>query len=255
MSKELFVVIGLPNSGRTTWINKTYSGDNTVIIDESSYPKLFKEGRLVENEFYNSKDWVEAQVKEQMEKENPVERIVVVPLQTRPDHWLGFLELVKIYEYKFTPIRPPHGSFYYKTNVFGNMFEQIDSIKKSTTNRFPKVFKDKDKKKNKEEDEVKENKYLFNNLNNEFLSTWSFLNFNNIKACDSDPEKWIKMINNEFKSSINYTIKSKAIYETRLAKEQAKAIEKAKQEVVEKAKIVIEQVVEDVKEVVVEATE
>ena len=202
-----------------------------------------------------------------MEKENPVETIVVVPLQTRPDHWLGFLELVKIYEYKFTPIRPPHGSFYYKTNVFGHMFEQIESIKKSTTNRFPKVVKD--KKKNKEEDEVKENKYLFNNLTNEFLSTWSFLNFNNIKACDSNPEKWIKMINNEFKSSINYTIKSKAIYEARLVKEQAKAVEKAKQEAVEKAKleaaekskqeaekakIVIQQVVEDVNEVVVDAT-
>ncbi len=257
MSKELFVVIGLPNSGRTTWINKTYTGENTVVIDETAYPKLYKEGRLQENEFFNSKDWVQTQVKEQMEKENPTGRIVVVPLQTRPDHWLGLLELAKTHEYKFTPIRPTHGSFYYKTNLFGNMFEQIESIKKSTVNRFPKVVKDK-KKVNKEEDEVRENQYLFNNLNNEFLSAWNFLNFNNIRAGDSNPEKWIKMITNEFQSSIYYTNKSKAAFEARLAKEQAKAAEKARLEAVEKARLeAVEKaknIIEEVKEVVVEAT-
>ena len=42
MSKELIVVIGLPCSVRTTWINSNYTGPNTVVIDETAYPKLFK---------------------------------------------------------------------------------------------------------------------------------------------------------------------------------------------------------------------
>ncbi len=246
MSKELIIVNGLPNTGRTTWVNKTYTGDNTVIIEESSYPKLLKEGRYQESEFFNSIDWVEARVKEQMEKSNPAGQIVVIPLQTRPDHWLGMLELAKTHEYKFTPIRPQHGSLYYKSNLFGNMFEQIESIKKSTINRFPKIVKD--KKNKKDETEVKENQHLFTNLNNEFLCTWSFVNFNNIKAGDSNPEKWIKMINNEFQSSIYYAAKTKVALEARIAKEQARAIEKLKQEAEEKAKLELAQMTKAMEE-------
>ncbi len=240
MSKELIIVTGLPNTGRTTWVNKTYTGENTVIIEESSYPKLLKDGKYQESEFFNSIEWVVAQVKEQMEKSNPTGQIVVIPLQTRPDHWLGMLELAKTHEYKFTPIRPPHESLYYKTRLFGNMFEQIESIKKSTTNRFPKVVKDKKKNKN-DEDEVKENQYLFTNLSHEFLCAWNFLNFNKIRAGDSNPEKWIKMINDEYKSSIYYAAKTKAAHEARVAKEQARAIEKLKQEAEQKAKLEAEQ--------------
>ena len=271
MSKELFVVIGLPNSGRTTWITSNYTGSNTVLIDETAYPKLFKEGRYQEVEFFNSIDWVTKQVLDLMEKST--ERIVVSVLQPIPYTWLSIVELAKTHEYKFTPVKPINGSLFYKSNQFGNMFDQMDSIKKSTGKRFPRFIKD--KKKGQDDDEERENPNLFNNFTNGFLSAYTFFNSNNYRLAGLEPEKWIDLITLNYKAAIlkeqqvkntrdTKVTKEKARQEAEIAKQeaekarqeakQAKQAEKVKREA-EKTKQETVDEIEEVKEVVEEVKE
>jgi hypothetical protein len=232
MSKELVVVIGLPNSGRTTWITSNYTGPNTVVIDETAYPKLFKEGRYQEVEFFNSIEWVTKQVLDLMEKST--ERIVVSVLQPIPYTWLSIVELAKTHEYKFTPVKPINGSLFYKSNQFGNMFDQMDSIKKSTGKRFPRFIKD--KKKGPDDDEERENPNLFNNFTNGFLSAYTFFNSNNYRVAGLEPEKWIDLITLNYKAAIIKEQQVKNNRDAKVTKEKAKQeAELAKQEV-EKAK-------------------
>ncbi len=221
MSKELIIVTGLPYSGRTTWLSQKYSGEGTIIIDETSYEKMFKDGKYQESEFIPSLDWVASQVNTHMT--NSVQRIVVSLLQSRPDHWVALLELAKTHEYSFTPVKPHNGYLYYSTNKFARNQDQIDWIQKSTMKRFTKQSKD--KKKKTEDDEEKENPNLYQNLVTECQSAYAFLLQN--RDVGTDVNKWLDIITKQFKPVIIRGQQLKVEREKKLAKEAEKVAREA----------------------------
>ena len=66
MSKQLIFVSGVPNSGRTTWVNKIYNGEGIKVVDASSYPSLYVEGKLSNDTIEKSRLWCLEQVRELM---------------------------------------------------------------------------------------------------------------------------------------------------------------------------------------------
>ena len=237
MSKELVIVIGIPYSGRTTWVNKNYTSDTTKVVEESCYEKFYKDGKVQENEFYNSFDWVNIQVKELME--SSTERIIYLPYQCRPDHWLDILNFAKTFEYKVTLVKPKNGILYYSSNKLGTSIEQINWIQKVTENRFPKMIKEKNK--STDEEEVKENLNLYNNIVNEFQSALAFILQN--KNIGNEPEKIIGLIENQFKPVIQRFQQTRTnflLIQTKEAEKAAKIVREAEEKLAKESKIVKE---------------
>lgn len=222
MSKELIIVIGLPYSGRTTWINKKYTEENTFVLEESTYEKFYKDGKVQESEFYNSLDWVTAQITKLME--GSIEQIVFLPYQCRPDRWIDILKLAKTHEYKITFVKPTNGSLYYSSSKLGTSREQISWIQKSTINRFPKFSKE--KKKVGEDEEEKENFNLYNNIVLEFQSAQAFLLQNRGNITDLD--KLILLIENQFKPAMLRIQQTKANIVAKQIKDAEKIAKQAK---------------------------
>lgn len=224
MSKELVIAIGIPYSGRTTWINKKYCSEGTVIIEEDNFTGLMKDGKVQESVFLDSNAWVTTQVKQLMESETPCARIVVSYFQSRPDHWKEVLELAIAQEYSLTLEYPRNGYFYYANNKFGRTVEQVEWVKKAVHSRFPKINKDKNKKK-VYEDEVKENPNLYDNIVTEYMSAYAFI-LQHKNEYGTDAKKWLDCIQSNYKSVI-----FKAIQERKQKAEQAtKSALKAKEE-------------------------
>ncbi len=240
MSKELVIVTGIPYSGRTTWINKKYTEEGTVIIEEDKFSGLVKDGKVQESAFLDSNAWIFSQVKPLMESETPCARIVVSYFQSRPDHWKEVLELAVEKGYSLTIEYPKNGYLYYSSNKFGRNQEQVEWIKKSTLGRFPRP--NKDKKKKTEEDEVKENPNLYDNIVVEYMSAYAFI-LQHKAECGTDAKKWLGQISNNYKAVIIRTVqerKQKADEAAKLsalkAKEEAMkaALEAKKAKLVEK---------------------
>lgn len=221
MSKELFIVVGIPNSGKTTWVSKNYSGDNTKIVDETSYDKFYKDRKVQESEFFNSLDWLGSQVKLLME--SSTERIVVIPYQCRPDRWVETLTLAKTHGYTVNVAKPTHGSLFYYNSKLGTNQEQINWVQRATVNRYPKY--NKDKKKSDDEDEVKENFNLFSNIITEYQSACAFLLQN--RSIGNDPEKYLQVIESQFKPVMVKIQQQRTAIKAKAAKEAAKEAEKA----------------------------
>ncbi len=230
MSKELIIVVGIPYSGRSTWLSKKYSEEGTVIIEESKFEKLYKDGKVQESEFISSNEWVNSQVKEQMEAST--QRIVVSVFQSRPDHWVEMLEFAKVHGYSFTPVKPNFGCLFYD-NKFGRLQEQIEWVQKSTQNRFPKVVKDK-KKKADEEEKEKENPNLYHNIVVEFQSSYAFILQN--RELGTDVNKWLETINKQYKPVIIRGKQAKEARDARIAKEAEKAAREAAKKAEKEAK-------------------
>jgi hypothetical protein len=232
MSKELVISVGVPYSGRTTWLNKNYNVEGTVIIEEDKFEGLMKDGKVQEKNFFLSNEWVTSQVQQLMESETPCPRIVVSFYQSRPDHWRGVLELVIKHEYSLTLVYPKNGYLYYLSNKFGRNQEQVDWIKTATMSRFPKKVKDKKKVKTEEEEE-RENYYTYDNIVTEYMSANAFI-IQYRAQCGTDPKKWLETITQYYKPVITRITQER----TRREAEVQKQIEiKAKEE---SAKIAIE---------------
>ncbi len=260
MSKQLIISVGIPYSGRTTWLNKTYNQEGTVFVLEEKYNGFLKDGKVQEQVFFESLDWVTTQVKQLMEAETPCTQIEVSYFQSRPDHWREVLDLAVAHEYTLTVVYPRNGYLYYPNNKFGRNQEQVDWIKKMTVNRFPRVVKDKKKVKNEDEEEVKENPNLYNNIVVEFMSALAFImQVNN--ECSSDPKKWLEKINAQYKPVITRIALEKSRKKAEAEKQAAlKAKEEAARAAIEakKQKVQSEKVKETSDEVtttpVIEAT-
>ncbi len=231
MSKELIISIGIPYSGRTTWLNKTYSQEGTVIIEEDKFTGLMKDGKVQESAFTLSNNWVTSEVKKLMESETPCERIVVSFYLSRPDHWRNVLALAVEHKYTVTIVNPKNGYLYYPSNKFGRNQEQLEWVKKSTISRFPKY--NREKKKTADEEEVKENFNLYDNIAVEYMSAFHFYGQHK-STCETDPKKWLDQITIYYKPVITRT----EIERQQREKEEKRQAElKAKQE---KAKAEIE---------------
>lgn len=217
MSKELILVLGLPHSGRTTWINKKYPSESYILVDENQCPNLYKNGKIDENNLFNSINWVQTQVKENMEKSS--EKIVVCLLQNKPNRWRGFLGDAILFGYKFTAITPTNGYLYFYNNKTARNIEQIDWMRKSTVSRFPKIVLE---KKNQDDDEQpKEFPSVFGNLENEFLAGYAFVMQNKL-TFGSEPNKWLESIENIFKTVIIKEEQLKKQLENKVQKEAEK---------------------------------
>jgi len=56
MSKELIIVIGVPYSGRTTWINKNFLNKESCInIDANNFEKLYINSKLSDDSIEESR--------------------------------------------------------------------------------------------------------------------------------------------------------------------------------------------------------
>lgn len=236
MSKELVISVGIPYSGRSSWLNKTYSQEGTVIIEEDKYEEMFKNGKVQEKNFTLSNEWVTSNVKKLMEAETPCTRIVVSYFQSRPDHWLSVLKLAIEHEYTLTVVNPKNGYLYYPTNKFGRTQEQVDWIQRVTVNRFPRVSKDKKKVKTEEEEEEKENPNLYNNIVTEYMSAYAFI-LQNKGECQTDAKKWFSNISSHYKPVITRTEHEKVRKAAEAVKQAAiKAKEEAARATIEARK-------------------
>lgn len=233
MSKELVISLGIPYSGRTSWLNKTYNQEGTVIIEEDKYEGMLKNGKVQEKNFTLSNEWVTSQVKKLMEADSPCARIVVSYFQSRPDHWLSVLELAIAHEYTVTVVHPQNGYLYYPTNKFGRTQDQVDWIQRTIVGRFPKASKDKKKVKTEDEEEEKENPNLYGNIVTEYQSAYSFI-LQKKGECQTDAKKWVSTISSYYKTVITRTEQDKVRRATEAVKQAAI---KAKEEA---AKVAIE---------------
>ncbi len=231
MSKELVILTGIPYSGRTTWLNKKYCGEGTVIIEEDKFEGMMKDGKVQESVFLDSNAWVTTQVKQLMESETPCARIVVSYFQSRPDHWKEVLELAVAQGYALTIEYPRNGYLYYSTNKFGRNQEQIDWVKKATAGRFPKSSKDKKKEKKADEEEVKENPNLYENIVTEYMSAYAFI-LQHKTECGTDAKKWLGHIESNYKTVIFRAVQDRKQRADDAAK---KAALKAKEEAMKAA--------------------
>ena len=240
MSKELVIATGIPYSGRTTWINKKYCSEGTVIIEEDKFEGMMKDGKVQESVFLDSNAWITTQVKQLMESETPCARIVVSYLQSRPDHWKEVLELAVAQGYSLTLEYPKNGYLYYASNKFGRNQEQIEWVKKATVGRFPKPSKDKKKEKKADEEEIKENPNLYENIVTEYMSAYAFI-LQHKTECGTDPKKWLGHIESNYKAVIIRTVQERKQRADNAAKQAAiKAKEEAMKAALEakKAKLV-----------------
>jgi len=159
MSKQLIIVSGAPHSGRTTWINKTYSSSDYVIVDAGEYPNLYVKSernntsKLFEDTIDDSRIWCLEKVRVLMEGEKSTEtqqevqqktgalRIVLSLIACRPDRWREFIQLAISNEYEIVLKFPPNKHLFYSTR-HNTSIEQDKFIETKVINRFPKDKKE-----------------------------------------------------------------------------------------------------------------
>jgi predicted kinase len=225
MDKELIIVLGVPHSGRTTWINKTLQRtESYAIVDTNAFPELYENNKLSEETIEKSREWAITQVTEHIN--NNVSRIVLSLINNRPDRWREFLQLAIDNGYKFVYHYPKYDLLFY-SNRFYNSIDQTAFIKSKVLSRYPR-----DKKENKSEQqntktpprELQEST-LLKWVITEFQSSYSYI-VTNKNAFGSDPSKWLNGINEQYKSVI---IKPRsALKIAELKKEQQKLDEEFK---------------------------
>jgi predicted kinase len=226
MSKELIIVIGIPHSGRSTWINKTYIDEETVVIDENDFEGLYKNKKIQESFFFNSNEWVANSVKKVMEElKSP--RIVVSLLQSRPDHWRDILQHAVANEYNLSIVIPKYDYYYYCNTRLSGAREQVSASQKTTSTIYPKTSKI--KLATDDEEAEKENINLYTNIITEFQSALAFY-FQNKAKCLNDTQKWLDVIESQFKNNFVKAIANKAALALKATKEAEKEAQRLAKE-------------------------
>ncbi len=260
MVQEIVIAVGIPFSGRTTWLNNNYKGDDVVVFEEDKFEGLVKNGKIQESSFISSNEWVSSQVakvfelvgstgststestgSEQTQTNKVPNKIVVSYFQSRPDHWIPVLELGIKHGCTVNIVTPKNGYLYYQTNKFGRNQEQADWIEKSTLNRFPHLSREQRKKikttGSKDEEMEIPNENLYHNIVVEYQSAYSFY-AQNKGNCGTDPKKWLDLIKSNYKPVITKLIQTKEQLAIKAKKQAEKAVreaEKAAKEAAEKA--------------------
>ncbi len=155
MSKQLIFVIGAPHSGRTTWINKNlYKPEDSVMVDAGLYPNLYVKSekkdssKLYDDTIEDSRKWCLEQVKLEMEKETPVQKIILSLIACRPDRWREFIQLAIDKEYELVFKFPSNQLLFYSTK-HNTSLEQFKFIDLKSSHRYPKDKKEVERKNSK----------------------------------------------------------------------------------------------------------
>ena len=223
MVKELIIVLGVPYSGRTTWINMLYRTESFVVVDTNLFPALYVNNKLSEDTIENSRTWAIEQVTEHIN--NNVSKIILSLINNRPDRWCEFLKLAIDNDYELFLHYPKYNLLYY-SNRFYNSIDQTAFIKSKVLSRYPRDIKE-----NKNEFDTKnrnrelQESALLKWVITEFQSAFNFV-VTNKNAFGSNPSKWLSGINEQYKSVINRPRLSVKIDE--LKKEQDKLDEEFK---------------------------
>jgi hypothetical protein len=249
MSKQLVFVIGAPNSGRTTWINKNLpSSSNSVLVDASTYPDLYVKSekketlKLFEDTIEDARKWCLEQVGTLMELETPPETIVLSLIGCRPDRWREFVELASSNEYELKFKFPTNKLLYYTTKHNTTM-EQYKYIESKSIHKYPRDKKEVKKKSAKGESETimmeTNESTLLRQVVLEAESAYSFYLTN--RTLFGDKNKLLEKINEQYKAAIKGDIK-RAEKKTRDAEREAeKKAKEAEREAKKQEKIKKEQ--------------
>lgn len=239
MSKQLIFVIGIPQSGRSTWIGKNHpSTDGTLLVDANFYPGLYVKSetstalaKLYEDTIEDSRKWCLEKVKANMESETPSQKIILVLIACRPNRWREFIQLAIAHDYELVFKFPSNKLLYYITKHNTSM-EQSKFIESKVINKYPKDKKEihrKDAKGQNETVMVETNESsLFRYIVSESESAHAFYlqkqyEFGNDKA------KLLEKINEYYKSVIIGEVKraeKKAKDVVREAEKKAKEAER-----------------------------
>ena len=231
MSKQLIFVLGVPYSGRSTWINKNLYNTNEpmIVIDANSYDKLYVKldpkdtnEKINDDAIEESRLWCLEEVKSCMTKEIPIEKIILTLIACRPDRWREFIELAIEHEYEIIFKYPKNKYLFYITN-HSTFKEQFKFIESKILYRYPKDKKEVLKKsgsKNSQDIVLKEinESSLLKYVITEYESAYAFY-LTNKKILDSDNTKWLNKINEQYKTVILNNIKKN---EKKIEKEKIK---------------------------------
>jgi hypothetical protein len=264
MSKQLIFVIGVPYSGRTTWINKNlYNSEDSVVIDANDYPNLYVKSekkdssKLYEDTIEDSRKWCLEQVKLEMELESPPQKIILSLIACRPDRWREFIELAIEKEYELLFKFPSNKLLFYITK-HNTSLEQFKFIDSKTLNRYPRDKKEIEKKNAKGQFETtvvdSNESSLLRYVVTETESAHSFY-LSNRNTFFNDKTQLLAKINEHYKVVILSEVKKaekKAKDTEREAEKKARDLEKELKKLEKDAVQEVQQEVQEVKEVVSE---
>ena len=243
MSKQIIFILGTPYSGKTTWINKNIlSGESVIIIDANVYSGLYTNSKLSDDSIELSRLWCLSEVKENMEKENPIQQIVLSLIACRPDRWREFIQLANDNEYEIYFKTPSNKLLYYNTKHNTTM-EQQKFIESKVIGRYPRDKKEVKKVGTKNPNELvlvdTNESSLLKYIIIELESAVSFLMMNKI-SLGTDKLKWINKINEQYKTVININIKRSDKKNEREAIESEKITREAEKLAKQVEKIILE---------------
>ena len=137
MEKQLIFIIGVPYSGRTTWINKNYllkENNAPMHIDANNYESLYIDSKISEDSIEESRQWCLKEVKklmnyDELEKTEPTTTIILSLIACRPDKWREFIELANENMYEIVFKFPTNKFLFYisKLNSFKDQYKFIES--------------------------------------------------------------------------------------------------------------------------------
>lgn len=239
MSKQLIFVSGVPNSGRTTWVNKIYNGEGIKVVDASSYPSLYVEGKLLNDTIEKSRLWCLEQVRELMtQTETQTNTIVLCLIACRPDRWREFIQLAIDNEYN-TSFKFPTNKLLFYTTKHSNSMEQQKFIELSVITKYPRDTKQV-KRGLKETIEVETNESaLLKYIITELQTAQAFYYSN--KLMFDDKSKLLNLINTQYKNVILSESKKEQKKIEKEAKKEAKREAQEAEEAEEKVKQVMEE--------------
>ena len=261
MSKQLIFLMGIPSSGKTTFINKKYP--DAVCVDANDFPNLYTGTKLSNDSIEKSRLWCLERVREnmcgpqtnneskQLEQEEqaeqvgqgeqaeqdkieftPAEKIVLVLIACRPERWREFIELAIQNDYTISFKFPSNKLLYYNTQ-HSNMLEQSKYIESKILSRYPldrkEVKKSMDSKTDGKTTEIELNESsLFKYIVTEFQSSQAFY-YENKSSLGDNKNKWLEKINSQYRNVIaneNKKIQRKVEKESNRVERESNRVER-----------------------------
>ena len=240
MSKQLIFVLGTPLSGRTTWIKKNLSVDGVFnesiqCIDANNFSNLYPNSKISEESIELSRNWCLGEVRKLMEKETPVQKIVLCLIGCRPDRWRDFIQLAIDKDYEISFKFPSNKLLFYSTKHNSSQ-EQYKFLELNALSRYPRDKKE--VKKNTSKNQLHHDEVVYKEINEstlfryvvtEYESGYSFYLQNRMKL-GLNKEEWLKVINEHYKSTISNDTKRLQKKAEREALDAEKAKIKAEKE-------------------------